>query len=118
MKLNEMNIVITGANGILAAVLMDYFSSRAAFVAGTVRQLADSVENYNNSVFIGLLQDEPSPPQTLQPSISLLNPLHIPQSSEIAVPLYEPLQSKLNSILILFIVVFSSLILYGKVIFC
>ena len=52
MKLNEMNVVITGANGSVSTVLMDYFSSRAAFVAGTVRQLADNVKNYNNSVFI------------------------------------------------------------------
>ena len=50
MNLNEMNVVITGANGSVSTVLMDYFSSRAAFVAGTVRQLAENVENYNNSV--------------------------------------------------------------------
>jgi len=52
MKLNEMNVVITGANGGVATVLMDYFSSRAAFVVGTVRQLAESVNNNNNSAII------------------------------------------------------------------
>ena len=48
MKLNEMNIVITGANGSVASVLMEYFSGRAAFVVGTVRQLANNVEQKNS----------------------------------------------------------------------
>ena len=52
MKLNEMNIVITGANGMLASVLMDYFSNQAAFVVGTVRQLSENVTNQNNSAII------------------------------------------------------------------
>ena len=52
MKLNEMNVVITGANGAVATFLMNYFSSRAAFVVGTVRQLAESVNNNNNSAII------------------------------------------------------------------
>ena len=52
MKLNEMNVVITGANGSVATVLMDYFSSCAAFVVGTVRQLSENVQNYNKSVII------------------------------------------------------------------
>ena len=52
MKLNEMNIVITGANGVVATFLMNYFSSRAAFVVGTVRQLAESINNNNNSAII------------------------------------------------------------------
>ena len=43
MRLNEMNIVITGANGAVATVLMDYFCNRAAFVVGTVRQLAENI---------------------------------------------------------------------------
>ena len=51
MHLNEMNIVITGVNGVVATVLMDYFSNRAAFVAGTVRKLAKNVYK-NNSVII------------------------------------------------------------------
>ena len=50
MKLNEMNIVITGANGVVATALMDYFSNRAAFVVGTVRQLAESVNNNNSAI--------------------------------------------------------------------
>ena len=52
MKLNEMNVVITGANGSVATVLMDYFSNRAAFVVGTVRKLAENVEDNNNSAII------------------------------------------------------------------
>ena len=46
-----MNIVITGVNGVVATVLMDYFSNRAAFVTGTVRKLAKNVDK-NNSVII------------------------------------------------------------------
>ena len=52
MKLNEMNVIITGANGGVATVLMDYFSDRAAFVVGTVRQLSENVNNNNNSAII------------------------------------------------------------------
>ena len=37
MKINEMTIVITGANGVVASELMDYFSNKAAYVVGTVR---------------------------------------------------------------------------------
>ena len=51
MKLNEMNIVITGANGMVASILIEYFSKRAAFVAGTVRKLAENIDK-NNSVII------------------------------------------------------------------
>ena len=48
MKLNEMTVIITGANGVVATALMDYFSNRAAFVVGTVRKLADeSIKNNN-----------------------------------------------------------------------
>ena len=46
MRLNEMNVVITGANGGVATVLMDYFSSRAIFVFGSVRPQGESRENY------------------------------------------------------------------------
>mgnify|MGYP001304578736 CR=1 FL=1 len=52
MKLNEMNVVITGANGTVASELISYFSNRAAFVVGTVRQLKTNVENENNSAII------------------------------------------------------------------
>ena len=52
MKLNEMNVVITGANGTVASELISYFSNKAAFVVGTVRQLKASVENENNSAII------------------------------------------------------------------
>lgn len=50
MKINEMNIVITGANGAVASALIEYFSGRAAFVAGTVRQLAKNIENNNSAI--------------------------------------------------------------------
>ena len=52
MKLNEMNIVVTGANGAVATVIIDYFSNHVAFVVGTVRQLAEKVENQINSAII------------------------------------------------------------------
>ena len=52
MKIDEMNIVITGANGTLASYLLDYFSTRAAFVVGTVRQLAKTSKPKNNEAII------------------------------------------------------------------
>mgnify|MGYP001300585114 CR=1 FL=1 len=54
MKLNEMNIVITGANGVVATVLMDYFSNRAAFVIGTVRLLSENIDNNNSAIMFNL----------------------------------------------------------------
>ena len=47
-----MNIVITGANGSLASYLLEYFSTRAAFVVGTVRQLAETSKPKNNAFII------------------------------------------------------------------
>ena len=47
-RIKGKNIIITGANGSLAAVLMNYFSNRAAFVVGTVRQLSKNVDNNKN----------------------------------------------------------------------
>ena len=52
MKIDEMNIVITGANGALASCLLDYFSDRAAFVVGTVRQLVEISRPKNNEAII------------------------------------------------------------------
>ena len=52
MKIDEMNIVITGANGVLASYLLEYFSTRAAFVVGTVRQLVETSRPKNNEVII------------------------------------------------------------------
>jgi NAD(P)-dependent dehydrogenase (short-subunit alcohol dehydrogenase family) len=54
MKLNEMTVVITGANGTVASELISYFSNRTAFVVGTVRQLKENVENENNSAIIAM----------------------------------------------------------------
>ena len=71
MKINEMNVVITGANGAVASVLIEYFSKRAAFVVGTVRQLSKNIGNKNSAIIemdplnhhsienaIGLVSDE------------------------------------------------------------
>ena len=52
MEINEMTIVITGANGVVASVLMDYFSKKAAYVVGTVRQLAKKFEKNVNTTII------------------------------------------------------------------
>ena len=49
MKLNEMNVVITGEKGSLPQNLFLIFQNRTAFVVGTVRQLKANVENENNS---------------------------------------------------------------------
>ena len=54
MKIDKMNIVITGANGALASYLLEYFSARAAFVVGTVRQLAETSEVKNNDTIIAM----------------------------------------------------------------
>ena len=54
MKIDEMNIVITGANGALASYLLEYFSNRAAFVVGTVRQLAKTSTPKNNEAIIAM----------------------------------------------------------------
>ena len=52
MKINEMTIVITGANGVVASELMDYFSNKAAYVVGTVRQLSEIFEKTDNTTII------------------------------------------------------------------
>ena len=52
MKIDEMNVVITGVNGVLASYLLEYFSVRAAYVVGTVRQLAETAAPKNNEAII------------------------------------------------------------------
>ena len=52
MKTDEMNIMITGANGALASSLLEYFSDRAAFVMGTLRQLVQTSRTKNNKAII------------------------------------------------------------------
>ena len=52
MKTDEMNIMITGANGALASSLLEYFSDRAAFVMGTLRQLVETSRPKNNKAII------------------------------------------------------------------
>ena len=70
MKINEMNIVITGANGVVASVLMNYFTSRAAYVVGTVRLLAKTVENDNNSAIIEM---DPHDHHSIERAIDWIN---------------------------------------------
>ena len=67
MKINEMNIVITGANGSVASVLMEYFSGRAAFVIGTVRRLANNVEQKNSAIIEMDPLDHPSIERAISP---------------------------------------------------
>ena len=69
MKLNDMNIVITGANGDVVAVLTDYFSSRAAFVAGTMRQLAETVDNNN----VAIIEMDPLDHHSIDNAINWIN---------------------------------------------
>ena len=52
MKIDEMNIVITGANGVLASYLLKYFSARSAFVVGTARQLVETSRPKINEAII------------------------------------------------------------------
>jgi len=52
MKMDELNIVLTGANGALASYLLEYFAACSAFVVGTVRQLAEPAKPKNNVAII------------------------------------------------------------------
>ena len=70
MKINEMNIVITGANGAVASELFSYFSKEAAFVIGTVRQLGENVKNENNSAIIEM---DPLDPYSIENAIRWAN---------------------------------------------
>ncbi len=64
-----MNIVITGANGSVASALMEYFSGRAAFVVGTVRQLANNVEQKKSAI----IEMDPLDHRSIECAISLIN---------------------------------------------
>ena len=64
-----MNIVITGANGSVASILMEYFSGRAAFVVGTVRQLANNVKQKN----LAIIEMDPLDHHSIESAISLIN---------------------------------------------
>ena len=70
MKINDMNIVITGANGALASYLLEYFSGRAAFVVGTVRQLAKTSKPSNNEAIIEM---DPLDHYSIDEAISWIN---------------------------------------------
>ena len=70
MKINEMNIVITGANGALASYLLEYFSSCAAFVVGTVRKLAETAKPKNNELIIEM---DPLDHHSIDECISWIN---------------------------------------------
>ena len=69
MNLNEMNMVITGANGAVASVLLDYFSQRAAFVVGTVRQLANNIENKN----LAIIEMDPLDHHSIEKAINFIS---------------------------------------------
>ena len=70
MKTNEMNIVITGANGALASFLLNYFAERAAFVVGTVRQLSKTTKPKNNEAIIEM---DPLDHYSIDEAISWVN---------------------------------------------
>ena len=70
MKTSEMNIVITGANGALASHLLEYFSMRAAFVVGTVRQLAETARPKNN---VSIIEMDPLDHYSIDESINWVN---------------------------------------------
>ena len=70
MKLDEMNIVITGANGALASYLLEYFSTRAAFIVGTVRRLADPSLQKNNEAIIEM---DPLDHRSIDDAINWIN---------------------------------------------
>ena len=70
MKLNEMNLVITGANGVLATALINFFSTKAAYVVGTVRQLGKIFEKNNNSTIIEM---DPLDHHTIDNAINWIN---------------------------------------------
>tara|TARA_B110000438_G_scaffold303473_1_gene365116 strand:- start:2741 stop:3403 length:663 start_codon:yes stop_codon:yes gene_type:complete len=50
MKINEMNIVITGANGAVASNLISFFLEKAASVTGTVRKIDRNIEDTSNNI--------------------------------------------------------------------
>ena len=64
-----MNIVITGVNGAVASALMKYFSSRAAFVTGTVRKLVKNIENKTSAV----IEMDPLDHHSIHNAINLIN---------------------------------------------
>ena len=70
MKIDEMNIVITGANGALASYFLEYFSSQAAFVVGTARRLVDTAVPKNNEAIIEM---DPLDHYSIDEAISWIN---------------------------------------------
>ena len=69
MKIGDMNIVITGANGAVASSLVEYYSKRAAFVAGTIRQLSKNLENKNSAI----IEMDPLDHHSIENAIKLVN---------------------------------------------
>ena len=69
MNISDMNIVITGANGAVASVIIEYFSKRAGFVAGTVRQLSKNLENKN----LAIIEMDPLDHHSIDNAIGFVN---------------------------------------------
>jgi len=69
MKTGDMNIVITGANGALASALVEYFYDRAAFVAGTIRQLSKNVKKRHSAI----IEMDPLDHHSIDRAICLIN---------------------------------------------
>jgi NAD(P)-dependent dehydrogenase (short-subunit alcohol dehydrogenase family) len=69
MKISDMNIVITGANGAVGSILMKYFSKRAAFVAGTIRQLSKNIEKKH----FAIIEMDPLNHYSIESTINLIN---------------------------------------------
>ena len=52
MKVNNMNIVITGSNGSLGSFLMDYFSINASCAIGTSRKIKEHKKENNKKALV------------------------------------------------------------------
>ena len=69
MKISDMNIVVTGANGAIGSILIEYFSKRAAFVAGTIRQLSKNMDRGNTVI----IEMDPLNNFSIDNAINLIN---------------------------------------------
>ena len=69
MKIADMNIVITGANGNVGSTLIKYFSKKAAFVAGTIRHLSNNISK-KHSAFIEM---DPLNHHSIDKAINFIN---------------------------------------------
>tara|TARA_B100000945_G_scaffold302681_1_gene286516 strand:- start:57 stop:722 length:666 start_codon:yes stop_codon:yes gene_type:complete len=78
MKLNKMNVVITGANGAMGSELVKYFNGEVHCIIGTVRGLVKSMEiNNRSAIFEMNLLDEYSIKQTLAIINEKIGKIHV-----------------------------------------